>query len=422
MAGPANAGSPIFISYSSTDKDAAGQICAYLEQAGLPCWIAPRDIPPGAEYPAAILDGIQRSRSVVVLMTAAAVASPHILSEVGHAFSQKKPIVPFRLSDASLPPDFDYFLSLSQWLDAHDGCTPANLSRLRDAVTRAPLRQGGKAAGLDKRVLLAGLAILLIAAAAILYWRRPAPAIETKTAIVEEKKIPPVETKPQPWVNPKDGLTYVWIPPGTFTMGCSPGDTECKPDEAPSHPVELSAGFWMGQTEVTNAAYRRIVPAAPVYPANEGNLPVVEISRKQAKAYCAAVGGRLPTEAEWEYAARGGVAGAWYGVPARIAWYEANSGGSRHPVGGLQANAFGLYDMLGNAGEWVLDRYYNKYDLDAPATGKVDEPLAGNSTATARGGYWESETQNIRVSHRMQMDPFDTGPMVGIRCVLDRTQ
>jgi formylglycine-generating enzyme required for sulfatase activity len=417
----------IFISYSSSDKPVADQICAALEAAGLACWIAPRDIEPGADYPAAILAGLRQSRVIVVVVSPASVASPHILSEVGHAFSEKKPIIPFRISATDLPPDFDYFLSLSQWLDAHDGCTPENLARLKEAVSRTGTVQAAGGAGgtarTFRKVLLAGGVMAALAAGA--YWRWPSPKIEPHPPLdgglpapPAEKKAAPPETRPQPWVNPKDGLTYVWIPPGSFTMGCSPGDTECRPEEGPSHLVELPAGFWIGQTEVTNAAYHKAV-AARNFPTSEASLPVVGVTWREAKAYCGAVGGRLPTEAEWEYAARGGVPGAYYGVLSKIAWYDGNSGGVRHPVATRQPNAYGLYDMLGNASEWVLDRYYNKYDLEAPAVGKVDEPLAGNASALARGGFWESEAANVRVSRRAEMDNNEPGPMAGIRCIAE---
>ena len=415
----------IFISYSSTDKAAADQICAALEEAGYGCWIAPRDIEPGADYPTAILGGLQQARALVVIVSAAALASPHILSEIGHAFSEKKPIVPFRLSAATLPPNFDYFLSTSQWLDAHEGCTSQNLARLKEAVSQ---ELAGRAAavsekhgGLPKPVLLAGLAVVLaLALAAIVYWRWPSPKLEVKNLPpAGDQKIESPAAKPLPWLNPKDGLTYVWIPPGTFTMGCSPADTECQPDESPSHLVELPGGFWLGQTEVTNAAYRRVVASAS-FPPNEANLPVVDVSWRQAKAYCAAIGGRLPSEAEWEYAARAGTTGAYYGLPSKIAWFAGNSGGARHPVATLQPNAYGLYDMLGNASEWVLDRYYNRYDIEAPATGSVEQPLAANASALTRGGFWESEAPNIRASHRNEMERDEPGPMAGIRCAVER--
>jgi formylglycine-generating enzyme required for sulfatase activity len=423
----------IFISYSSSEKAVAEQICASLEASGLGCWIAPRDIEPGADYPAAILGGIHQARALVVVVSAASVASPHILSEVGHAFSEKKPIIPFRLAATELPPDLDYFLSMSQWLDAHDGCTPENLARLKEAVARAQIgRVGavpGRKARLDKRALLSA-ALALVVVGAVFYWRWPSHTVKTDDPTAGTKIVPPLnntddkkdhapENKPQPWVNPKDGLIYVWIPPGAFMMGCSAGDTECKPDEGPSHMVELPAGFWLGQTEVTNAAYRRVRESWK-FPPNESNLPAVDVSWRDAKSYCATIGGRLPTEAEWEYAARGGLPSAYYGVPSKIAWFAGNSGGVRHEVATRQPNAYGLYDTLGNASEWVLDRYYKKYSIEDPAIGAVDEPLAGNASALTRGGFWESEAENIRVSRRAEMDSSETGPMAGIRCVAAR--
>jgi len=151
-------------------------------------------------------------------------------------------------------------------------------------------------------------------------------------------------------INPQDGLTYLWIPPGNFTSGCSPGDNECFPDEYPPRKVTLTRGFWLGKTEVTQAAFERLMGYNPsVF---EGpDLPVEYVSWVEADQYCRTVGGRLPSEAEWEYAARAGTTGSRYGNLDEIAWYWGNSR-STHPVGQKKPNAFGLYDMLGNVVEW----------------------------------------------------------------------
>jgi formylglycine-generating enzyme required for sulfatase activity len=249
---------------------------------------------------------------------------------------------------------------------------------------------------------------------------------------VEEKKktagTPPVTSPEQPpatpklrtWQNPKDGLTYSWIPPGSFTMGCSPGDSECRDNEKPAHLVEIEKGYWMGQTEVTKDAYRRVTApnTSPLAP-DEANMPVTEVSWPQAKAYCRAVDGRLPTEAEWEYAARGGKPEPYYGPPSAIAWYAKNSGGAPHPVKGKKPNAFGLYDTLGNVSEWVLDRYYNKYYADAVATGDVDQPLPSNAAAVARGGFWDGDVTALRVSRRVESPNDEPVQIVGFRCASD---
>src|SRR6185295_1550295 len=129
----------VFISYASEDHADAERICAALESAGIPCWMAPRDINPGVDYPAAIVDALASCTVMVLLLTEHAVASRHVLSEVGHVFNDKKRIVPFRLPSVSLSKDLDYFLSMAQWLDAPDGCTDESLARLTEA-TRSAIR------------------------------------------------------------------------------------------------------------------------------------------------------------------------------------------------------------------------------------------------------------------------------------------
>jgi formylglycine-generating enzyme required for sulfatase activity len=231
--------------------------------------------------------------------------------------------------------------------------------------------------------------------------------------------------------NPKDGLKYVWIPPGTFMMGCSPGDTECTNYEKPSHRVTLTKGFWMGQTEVTVGAYKRFARQAgrsmppepnlnpnPVKPGwRDDAIPVVQVTWDEARAYCSWAGGRLPTEAEWEYAARGGSTEARYGDSEEIAWWGKNSGLQVHEVAQKRANAFGLFDVLGNAWEWVNDWYDGSYFQSSPP--QDPSGPAGGEKRVVRGydccGYnWV----NLRISLRTSMDPdFRGNYLNGVRCV-----
>jgi len=213
-------------------------------------------------------------------------------------------------------------------------------------------------------------------------------------------------------VNPKDGLTYVWIPPGSFMMGCSPGDGECSDDEKPAHEVTITRGFWLGQTPVTQQAYQNVTGRNPSY-FKRASLPVEGVSWDEAKAYCAAIGGRLPTEAEWEYAARAGSTGARYGNLDDIAWSAKNSGWRAHEVGQKQSNAFGLYDMLGNVWQWTADWYG---DYQSGAQSDPSGPPGGKLRAL-RGGSWGYDPRFVRVSIRGWVAWGVGYGLIGLRCV-----
>jgi formylglycine-generating enzyme required for sulfatase activity len=223
--------------------------------------------------------------------------------------------------------------------------------------------------------------------------------------------------------NPKDGLKYVWIPPGTFMMGCSPGDNACQDFEKPSHQVTISKGFWMGQTVVTVGAYKRFVAATGrknpyALTPNSGwtndNLPIVSVTWDDAQDYCRWAGGRLPTEAEWEYAARGGSTEARYGALDEVAWYQDNSGGQTHEVAQKRANGFGLFDVLGNVWEWVNDWYDQNYYQNSPSQDPKG-PASGQSRVL-RSGTWVLNPMVVRVSFRFFYNPAHWDVNIGFRC------
>jgi formylglycine-generating enzyme required for sulfatase activity len=212
-------------------------------------------------------------------------------------------------------------------------------------------------------------------------------------------------------VNPVDGMKYVWVPPGQFQEGCSTNDFECFPDEHPQRKVTLTRGFWLGQTEVTQAAFEKLMGYNPS--AFEGDtLPVDSVSWVEADAYCTMIGGRLPSDAEWEYAARGGTSTARYGNLDDVAWYSDNSNFTTHPVGTKKPNAFGLYDMLGNVVEWTYTWYWvqlNQENINptGPSTAEYKE-LRG-------GGWWDDESL-VRVSYRRHFETTDEDYNIGFRC------
>ena len=158
------------------------------------------------------------------------------------------------------------------------------------------------------------------------------------------------------------GIAWATIPSGTFQMGCVPGDPRCSSDEQPRHAVTISRSFELMTTEVTVGMFRSHgfeVDEQPVWSRSE-NHPVVVVTWSEANDFCAKIGGRLPTEAEWEHAARGGKEGFLYpwgdqapSDAAGVVNGAAFEGDAAQPVGQFAPNAFGVYDMIGNIDEWT---------------------------------------------------------------------
>jgi len=159
------------------------------------------------------------------------------------------------------------------------------------------------------------------------------------------------------------GMEFVRIPPGEFMMGCSPGDSQCNGDETPRHRVQVTKGFEIGKYEVTQAQWVALMQTNPS--ANRGdNHPVETVSKIEAGDFINKLNERndgyryrLPTEAEWEYAARAGTDTPYSGPINEVAWYAGNSEDETHPVGLKKPNAWGLHDTQGNVREWVSDYY-----------------------------------------------------------------
>ena len=426
-AGPASIGQRhVFISFASSDAALAHHAVSSLEQSGLRCWFSDRDIEPANSYPAAITDAVRSSGAVLLLLTEASNQSPHVIREIELAFTARRPILPMRIGGATPSPDLQYFLSRSQWLDAGASLDEAELARVESRL-RELLRGGTPAGGpvIDPRSwrrIAAIAAVVVAGGAAFLVWNerraRDQPLTTTTTTTTTGGEPAPAAVTVK--VNPKDGESYVWIPPGKFIMGCSAGDPACDDDERPAHIVALQRGFWLARTEVVEQRLRsRAADRNQGGARSVDGLPATEVSWAEAKSYCAAIGGRLPTEAEWEYAARAGTSTRYYDSLPAIAWFSDNSGEGPHAVGGKTPNAFGLHDMLGNVSEWVLDRYYNAYDETSDPT-SVEEPLAGNAWGVARGGSWVSDQDGVRVSRRLEMPPDAEEVHIGFRCAVDR--
>jgi formylglycine-generating enzyme required for sulfatase activity len=254
---------------------------------------------------------------------------------------------------------------------------------------------------------------------------------------------------------------YVRVEAGSFTMG-SPGDERGRDGDETQHRVTITRPFLMKVTEVTQAEWQAVLGGNPSDFAGCPSCPVETVSWYESAAYCNALslreglehcyqdaggapydaadaasevtprwprglacpGYRLPTEAEWEYAARAGTqtafhTGALLGDPGcgaeanldRAGWYCGNSGDTTHPVGQKAANAWGLYDMHGNVWEWCWDWY-----ADYPA-GPVSDPVGpqAGSSRVGRGGSWSNNARNARSANRNFVAPGGRSHDLGLR-------
>jgi len=233
------------------------------------------------------------------------------------------------------------------------------------------------------------------------------------------------------------------IKPGRFWMGSGEGDKKAYSDEKPRHEVTLTRGFAMGVHPVTQGLYKAVTGKNPSK-FRGGDRPVETVSWYDAVRFCnalsercglqptyqigpgkkpkvscdfAARGFRLPTEAEWEYAARAGQDFKYAGSNNldEVAWYKDNSGNETHPVGQKRPNAWGLYDMTGNVREWVWDwkgDYPNKSQKDP-----YGPDFGGNRVA--RGGSWGRPLARLcRAAYRNRHHPGSRNSNLGFRLVL----
>ena len=173
------------------------------------------------------------------------------------------------------------------------------------------------------------------------------------------------------------GMEFVRVAPGEFTMGCSSNDPQCNGDENPRHRVQITKGFEIGKYEVTQAQWVALMQSNPS--SGKGDTrPVESVSKIEAQDFITKLNARndgyryrLPTEAEWEYAARAGMDAPYSGPLDQVAWYAANSEDETHPVGQKKPNAWGLYDTQGNVREWVSDFYSSVYYGMSPAVDPI---------------------------------------------------
>ena len=227
-----------------------------------------------------------------------------------------------------------------------------------------------------------------------------------------------------------NGVTFkmVDVEGGTFMMGAANNDGNATSLEKPQHQVTVTS-FAIGQTEVTQELWQAVMGSNPGHFSGT-NLPVEGVSWNDCQNFVAALNQlvtleegyefRLPTEAEWEYAARGGNKSQGYvyagsNTASEVAWYSNNSGDAPHTVGTKAPNELGLYDMSGNVYEWCYDKY-----ADYTSATQVDPTGAteGANTRIIRGGSWYQNNSNCRVTNRNKLSYSNTLKWLGLRLVI----
>ena len=437
----------LFVSHVSEDRAAALEIVHELERRGVPCWIAPRNVEPGKPFDDEIADALDRCRAMLLIFSEHCNESEYMRREVTVAGESHKVIIPFRIEDAQPRRGLRVRLSDLHWIDAFASRERA-LDELADrfAPSAAEESESAHEVGQPPRVADEPRreqqdAHQARAGAAERDRQRPEPDGEPprrKTILIGAGiaaailvgivglvlsgvfATPP--TAGQSFHDCRDCPEMVVVPAGQFMMGSSESETDRFPNEGPRRPVTIKVAFAVGKYDVTRAEYAIFAQATsrggasgcPPFSQTDRD-PVVCVNWDDAEAYAAWLskttgkGYRLLTEAEWEYAARAGTTTARYWGDA-VGRDNANCDGcdsrwggkGTSPVGSFAPNPFGLYDMLGNAWQWVEDCNHDTY-ADAPGDGTAW--VSGwNSGACAqrifRGGSWINNPRNVRAADR----------------------
>ena len=376
--------SDIFISYARQDRPRAEAIAKALEDHGWSVWWD-WNIPAGKTFRQVIQEQLDKARCVIVLWSATSITRKWVIEEASEG-EERGILVPVLIEKVRPPLGFRSMQAadLISWQGDTNAPAFRRLCSDIEALIGVPTTVGQAA--------MAG-----------------------------------------PQTNPTDGLSYVWIAPGEFRMGATPGDTEAGADEKPRHRVRITKGFWLGETTVTVAAYKRFVSERPDFKMppppdfnpkwSKEDHPVVRVTWDEAQAYCGWAGGRLPSEAEWEYAARGGKDGLKYpwgnDITQENANYRASKWKGTSPVRSYPANAWGLYDMAGNVWEWAADRYDENYYETMPPDKPAEDPRGPESgkVRVLRGGSFFYVSWYLRAANRFRSAPVFGNDFFGFRCV-----
>jgi len=474
-----------FISYSRSNKDFALKLAKELRSSGFNIWFDLLDIPTGSRWDDEVERALETSDIFMVILTPASSASDNVKDEIGYAIDAGKRILPVLLENATVPLRLRRFQYVDFTAKSYEEGVKSAKALLRN-LTEQPTIPDSKPTGdaqvqqeqaksltadaTQKKPVSTGLLIGIVAVVVLLLAgigygiisNRGTPAATepstptSETSVVsnptEEPSFPateapvvaevptetPIPVEPDNGIGNTEGdeVPQVYVPAGEFTMGSTSGDS----DELPIRRITLDA-FWIDKTEVTNGMYSLCVERGECREPTRSDsasrssyygdpefddYPVIFVDQTMAMDYCEWAGGRLPTEAEWEKAARGtdGLIYPWGNDDPNdnLLNYDEHVGDTTM-VGSYPDNVspYGAYDMAGNVWEWVSDWYRETY-LDT----ELQNPVGPDSGTfgVVRGGSWRNIGYAVRSSFRTRANPVvtsndfrDASDDLGFRCV-----
>ena len=456
----------MFIAHSSIDSLVAQRMLEYLEASGIRCWIAPRDIPLGMQWAEAILDAIEEASAMLLILSASSNDSPQVLREVERAVNKRVPIYPVKIEDIEPCRAMEYYLSSHQWKEVFTGDLEEKLSQLVPTIMRQlgidgaesdgdaapegpPLPDGpvqeytpgppGRSIrpGWLKKLVFFGLPVLALAVVALLRdgnEDKPSEAaLPDSAGIADVSEMPDSLPDEHPRAGdlsegPVPGMTFSFIPSGSFRMGSPDSEPGRDGDEEPMRQVEIESLEIM-TTEVTQEIWQNVMASNPSNNQTAG-CPVENVSWDDCNEFIGLLNEldqdnvyRLPSESEWEYACRAGTGTPWFwGIDTssvtmgEFCWYEANSGGDTHAAGLKAPNDWGLHDMIGNVLEWCEDYYHT--DLSGvPEDGSPMLAAGEDSTRVVRGGSARNTPSGNRSASRSSYAQTGESPGIGFRVV-----
>ena len=374
----------IFISHSTKDEKTIEDLCHYLEERNLHCFVAYRDVPKGKDWGEFIVNAIEDCKVFVYVHTQASNKSKETTRELNIAFEAECLVILFRIENIEYIKAKKYRLTNINWLDAFPGNPEDYFGELFEKIKpyfHDRIQEGDEIEPQCRKT-------------------------ELKENELEEQQREDREEDP---IFTLKGVEFkmLRVQGGTFQMGgTSEQGSDADDNEYPVHSVTLS-DYYIGQTQVTQELWEVVMGSNPSYFEGDNQCPVENVSWNDCQEFIKKLNRltgknfRLPTEAEWEYAARGGNKSKGYKYSGSndadaVAWYDKNIGGKTYPVATKQANELGLYDMSGNVWECCQDCYgdYTSHSQSNPKGANT------GSSRVLRGGSWNIDAWCVRVSDR----------------------